>query len=613
MRFLRVFFRFIWRFFVTVLAVLGIVVVVAVVAVGFGWQRIAELRAPAETIPETAVLTLDLTDGVSELRSDNPLARASGPSGVVLHEAVDALHAAAGDDRVKALAVRLGHGGVGFAQAQDLHAAVRHFRGSGKPAYAFAETISSGMGGAGGSTVHAYLTSAFDQVWMQPSGDYGLTGFRIESPFLRDLLDELGIKPRVGQREAYKGVANQLTDTRLPAPQRENLQRLLDSWLAQVVAAVSEGRGLPAAELRRLVDSAPLSAEDALEAGLVDRLGYRAEMQAAVKDLAGAGAKPIDAAAYAALREDDLPEDAPRVAVVYGVGAVSLADSEYDPIFGDVVMGSDTVAPAIRAALEDEDVDAIVFRVDSPGGSYVASDAIWHAVQAAREAEKPIVVSMGDIAASGGYFVAAPANRIVAQPGTLTGSIGVVTGKVVLTGLWDKLHVTIDGVQAGERADFWSPNSDFSEAEWQALQQSLDESYADFRAKVAAGRGLSAGQVREAAQGKVFSGADARAMGLVDTLGGFRKAVAVAKELAGIAPETQVRRVVFPEPTDPLREFLGKALRGEIESPAARTLAELTRTLRPVVDLVEVLEGTSGGRRLEAPAVVRDAASSAPR
>lgn len=585
-------------------ASVGVIVLLIGLAVGFAWQRVAEFREPAPEIPKNTILTLDLTPGVVERAPDNPLARATTGGSVVLHDAVDALAMAAEDDRVKGVAVRLGRGGLGFAQAQALHQAVRRFRESGKPAYAFAETL-DGMGRGG--TVHGYLTSAFDQVWMQPSGDWSVTGFKLESPFLRGLLDKLGITPRLAQREEYKGLKNQFTDRGLPAPQRENLQRLLDSWYAQLVDGLAQGRKLDPGEVRRLIDSAPLSAEDAKAAGLIDVTGYRDAFEAALKE-AAAASNAMDLAAYAARRGDDTLEDAPKVAVVYGQGAVSLSDSENDPVFGDMVMGSDTVAPAIRDALADESVEAIVFRVDSPGGSYVASDAIWSAVREAREADKPIVVSMGNIAASGGYFVAAPANRIVAQPGTLTGSIGVVSGKFVLRGLWDKLEVNFDGVQAGEQADFWSPNSDFTESEWQQLQDILDETYADFTDKVAAGRGLDAAGVREAAQGKVWSGADAKEMGLVDELGGFRHAVAVAKELAGIDAATRVRLQPFPAPEDPLRRFLEAALKGRVDSPAAQTLARFMQALRPLVDAMALLEGSAGERRLRASPVAAETA-----
>ncbi len=474
-----------------------------------------------------------------------------------------------------------------------------------KPAFAFAESISGGMGA--GSTVHAYLTSAFDRVWMQPSGQLDLLGFRLETPFLRGALAELGITPQLGQREAYKGAANQFKDREMPAPQRENLQRVLDSWLDQVVTAVAEGRGLTEAEVRTALENAPLSAAAAKKAGLIDTIGYRHGMQEAVKKVVGGTAETVEFALYSNERERP-GADAPKVAVIHGIGAVALAESEFDPAFGNTVMGSDTIAPAIRDALEDDSIEAIVFRVDSPGGSYVASDAIWKAAQAAREADKPFVVSMGNLAASGGYFVSAPANRILASPGTLTGSIGVVTGKFVLADLWPKLSVNIEGVQAGPRADYWSTTRRFNDDEWQHLQDSLDESYGDFVGKVAAGRGMPRKAVREVAQGKVWSGADAAQRGLVDELGGFHAAVQAAKEMAGIPEEQAVRRVLFPEPDDPLRQFLQQALRGRIDSPAARALARLNRKLDPLIDVVGVLEGEQPlRRRMEAPASVQRA------
>jgi len=482
---------------------------------------------------------------------------------------------------------------------------VQRFRESGKPAHAFAETL-GGAGGAAQGTIHAYLASAFDQVWMQPSGDYALLGFSVQTPYLRDALQALGITPQLGQREAYKGAANQVLDTQMPAPQRENLQRVLDSWLDDVIAAVAAGREMNPEAVRQILAEAPLSAEDAQARGLVDALGYRRDATAALREAAGSAPETIPLAAYAKLREKP-DASAPAVAVVYGTGAVTLGESDAAPGFGGMAMGSDTVAPAIRAALDDDSVRAIVLRIDSPGGSYIASDAIWDAVQAAREADKPIVVSMGNIAASGGYFVAAPANRIVAQPGSLTGSIGVVSGKFVLSGLWEKLHLNFDGVQAGPRADFWSPNAPFSEAEWARLQDSLDESYSDFLDKVGAGRGLSRAAVRAAAQGKVWSGADARERGLVDRLGGYRTAVSEAKSLAGIAPETGVRTVVFPEPEPPLRRFLEQALAGRVDSPAARMLARLERSLAPLLDLARQLDSGPPGR-LTAPAAARNAA-----
>ena len=580
---------------VLVLAVLGIM----------SFQRIAEWGMPDTVVPDTAVLTIDLTQGVRERAPGGPLAAVSGDSGLALQETAAALTAAASDARIKGLAVRLGRGDLGLAQAQELHAAVKRFRDSGKPAFAFAESMSGGM--AAGGTIHAYLSSAFDRVWMQPSGEYGLVGFRTEAPFFRGVFDEIGVIPQLGQREGYKGAANQMKDREMPVKQRANLQGVLDSWLTQVVTAVAEGRDLPVSEVRGLLKQAPLSAERARDAGLVDALGYREEAKAALDRTLGGDIDAMTVEVYAETREAP-PEEAPAVAVIHGLGRIALAESAFDTAFGSLVMGSDTIEPAIREALQDNGVKAIVLRIDSPGGSYVASDTIWKAVRDAREAEKPIVVSMGNAAASGGYFVAAPADRIVAAPGTLTGSIGVVTGKFLLSGLWPKLSLNIESVQAGPRADYWSPNSRFNETEWAHLQDLLDDSYGDFIGKVAEGRGMSRSAVRKVAQGQIWSGADAKAHGLVDDLGGFQDAVRIAKDMAGLPAGQPVRRQVFPETGDPFRRFLEKALQGDIDSPAARNLARLIETVQPLIDVVAMLENQHAGRRLETSAIAREAA-----
>jgi protease-4 len=304
---------------------------------------------------------------------------------------------------------------------------------------------------------------------------------------------------------------------------------------------------------------------------------------------------------YAKGREKPDLGDAPAVALIHGIGAVALAQSENQPYFGDVVMGSDTIVAAIDEALEDTSIKAVVLRVNSPGGSYVASDAIWRAVQRARNRNVPVIVSMSDVAASGGYFVAAPATKIVAQPGTVTGSIGVVSGKFVFTELWDDLGINFDGVQAGARADMGSMNRDFTPQQWIALQRQLNEIYADFTDKVAMGRGLSPDQIEEVAKGRIWTGADAQKNGLVDALGGYREAFVLAKQEAGIAPETPVRVTPFPGRRDPFRalleDYFGAGLGG---GPAARTLSRLMHVLAPVVETLERAQADPREQRLRA-------------
>ena len=591
---------FLLKCLVGVFATLGFLLVAGAAALVLLWEDVDLLTARGVEVPEAAVLTLDLSAGIIEARPDNPLARVGRGHVPVMREVLAALEAAGRDGRVRGLFARLGRGPLGLAEVQELRDAVKGFRRSGKFAVAFAESF----GEAGDGTLHYTLASAFDTVWLQPSGDLDLTGLFLESPFLRGALDKIGITPRLAQREEYKGMMNTFTDEALPEPQRRNLQRLVDSWLEQIVTAVAEDRGMTPERVSALVDGAPYAAAEALEHGLVDELGYWDQAANRVLERAGDDADTISLADYAR-QLDDPAADGAVVALVYGLGPVTLDESENDPFFGRVVMGADTVARAIRDAVDDPDVKAILFRIDSPGGSYVASDVIWREVQRARDKEVPVIVSMSNLAASGGYFVAAPAHRIVAQPATVTGSIGVVGGKLVLTGLWDKLGITWDGVKAGANADVWSGNRDFSAAGWAYLQDSLDRTYADFTNKVADGRGLTIERVREIAKGQVWTGRDAKERGLVDALGGYATALALAREAAGIAPGAPLELRVFPKRRDPIEALIEDALAGELESPAikalARGLARVMRALAPLVEAMETLRADPRAARLRAP------------
>lgn len=577
------------------LAVLAMLWLGSLISAADPWEKMQAKRE----VPATTVLTLNFADGVIEERPENPFSRASVRDAIVVRDSLEALEAAARDPRVKGLVARVGRGPLGIARIQELRDAIRSFSQQGKFTIAFAETFGEG----GDGTRHYYLASAFDQIWMQPSGDLDLTGILLESPFLREVLDKAGIDPQLDQREEFKGAMNTFTDKRLPEPQRQNLQRLVDSWLGQIAAGVAEVRGLDAAGVRTLIDQGPYMAKGALEAGLVDRLAYWDQLQEQVLADAGETAEFLSLTHYARRREVTEPEG-PVVALIYGLGPVQLAESENDPAFGRSVMGADTVAQALSDAIDDDEVKAIVFRVDSPGGSYVASDVIWRQMQRARDEGKPVIVSMAGLAASGGYFVAAPAHKIVAQPGTVTGSIGVVAGKMVLSGLWDKIGVAWDGVQAGRNAGIWSANRAFSTADRQRLDKRLDVTYGDFKAKVADGRGMTAEAVQKVAKGQVWTGEDALALGLVDELGGFRRAVALAAEAANAAPD-EVRLNRFPKTRDPFQVLIEDTLGSALDSPGLRSLVRgfsyLVRALAPVMEAAEQINADPRSRTLMAP------------
>jgi protease-4 len=469
------------------------------------------------------------------------------------------------------------------AELQEIRDAVKAFRAKKKFAVAYSETF--GEFGPGNGPY--YLATAFDEIWLQPSGDLGLNGLVGESPFFRGVLDKLGVKPEFGQRHEFKNAMNLYTETKFTDAHREATAKLLESLYGQVVKGIAEGRKMTDADVRALVDRGPFLGPEALEARLVDGLAYRDEVHEKLMAKGGAGAKLFGLHPY--LRKEGRPHETGNrtIALVYGVGGVVRGKSGGNLLTGGQTMGSETVAKAIRTAVEDDDVAAILFRVSSPGGSYVASDTIWREVVLARKAGKPVVVSMGDVAASGGYFVAMPADRIVAQPGTITGSIGVLAGKMVTPAMWEKVGLTFDQVEVGANANMWNASRSFSPAEWARFNAWLDRIYEDFTSKVAQGRKLPKEKVLEIAKGRVWSGEDAKALGLVDELGGYATALKAAKEAAKIPAGEKVKVAVFPRERTPF-ERLAARLSGEEEDESSFTaLVKLLEPVRPTLRQIE--------------------------
>ena len=526
------------------------------------------MRTPP--VPEKTVLTLDLDRSVPEIGSGGLTPWSGlGKARPALWEAVAAIERAAGDERVVGLVARVGASDMGLARTQELRDAVQAFRRSGKPAYAFAESF----GDFGPGNTAYYLAAAFEKIYLQPSGDVGLTGLLAQSYFLKGTLEKLDVQFRMSQREEYKGVKDRFTDSGFTAAQREALTRILESLTEQLTAGVAEGRGLSRDEVRTLMQQAPFPAGKALEARLVDGLLYRDEVDEVVRETLGTDIAFLSLSSYRR-RIEAGDGDAATVALIYGLGQVHRGSSRHRAFTGRDSMGSDSIARAFRRAAEDDEVKAIIFRVDSPGGSYVASDVIRHEVLRARRRGKPVIVSMGDVAGSGGYFVAAPADRIVAQPATLTGSIGVAGGKIVTRGLWEKLGVSWDQVAGNSNATFWSAIEDYDPIQRARLEGLLDTVYDDFVSKVAEGRNLTREQVSAAAKGRVWTGADAREQGLVDELGGYAATLAAVREIAGIAPDAAIRLRPFPRRKSTLR-LLAEQLTGEGDGEIAIVTPDL--------------------------------------
>jgi protease-4 len=572
------FLRFLVRFVFWLLALIG-VGVVAMVVIGFVFFD--RLAAPKVKVPDQAVLTIDLGKGLAKDHVKLPFAPVGRPT---VEDIVLGLQAAALDGRVKGVMLKVGRGPLDMAAAQEIRDAVAEFRASKKPVQAFAESFGEG----GDGTIHYYVAASADKIFLQPSADVALMGFMLEQPFMKGALDWLGVQARVSKRKEFKGAPDLFTETAMPAPLRQNMQQLTDSWLAQVVDGIAADRKKDAAAVRAWIDHAPWSAADTKKEGMVDELGYWDHAAEVTYGVAGEDAS-VDIADYAA----QIPEPSgvpPRFAVIRGNGPVILGESESNPFGSSTSLGSDTIVQAFSDAIEDR-VRAIIFRIDSPGGSYVAADAIWREVARAREHGIPVIASFGSEAASGGYFVAAPATKIVSEPGTITGSIGVFGGKPVLTQLWNNLNIHFDGVQSGAAAATESVNHDYSPEEWARLEKRLDEIYADFTGKVASGRNLAPDKVEGAAKGQVWTGADAKARGLVDELGGLSLAIKLGKQEAKLAEETPVALVTYPTPHERWQSLFSEFMSSGASAPALQdsvTLIpgakELAEELRPLVE-----------------------------
>ncbi len=481
------------------------------------------------------ILELDLTDGLLEVRPPEPVAAIMSRHQPTLTEIISGLRQAREDARVRALVVKVGGRPIGLGMVQELRGAIRRFGAAGKPTIAWADSFGEFSAG----NVPYYLATAFDAIYLQPSGDLGLTGLAVERTFLRGTLDLLGVQMQIGARHEYKSAPEQLTERGFSGPAREATERISASVTEQLAAAIAERRGVSAERAAELINGGPYLAEQALSAGLVDALGYRDEVYTAVRKRVGPDAALLYLGRYQRSRELSRRARtmaAPRqdaVALIYATGSIRRGRSGRSPVSGPA-MGSDSVTAALRAAAADARIRAVVLRVNSPGGSYVASDSIWREVVRTRVGGKPVVVSMGDVAASGGYFISMAADVIFAQPGTVTGSIGVFSGKPVVAQMLGKAGVTTDAVVTGRHANMFSTRHPFSDEEWAIVDAWLDQIYADFTGKVAAGRRLSAERVHELARGRVWTGADARDRDLVDDLGGIEDAAAVARTRAGL-------------------------------------------------------------------------------
>jgi protease-4 len=505
-------------------------------------------------VPNGCVLELDLQSMPPESSGFDPVAMITGNGKpLLLREAVAAIRRAAKDDRIAGLITRVQLAAAPAGPVQELRAAIVEFSDA-KPSLAWAETYPG--------TMSYYLASACREVWMQPSGTVGLVGFATNALFLRDALAKAGIQAQFIARGEYKSAANLFTEESYTEAHREADGRLIESLNEQVLVAVAASRHVDPADVDALADRAPLLRDDAVTGRLVDRIGFRDEAYARIAELSGASAVSPDdpdapprlylsryARATASGSTPSLPgrKSKPTIAVVTLAGPIvsGRGGRQLSPL-GTSSAGGDTIAAALREAGADDDVSAVVLRVDSPGGSVTGSETIWREVVRLREAGKPVVASMGAVAASGGYYVSMAADAIVANAGTLTGSIGVITGKFIARDLKERLGIGSDSVRTNANANAWSANAPFTDEQRTHVEAEADLFYTDFVQRVGEGRNMTVESVDAVARGRVWTGADAKARGLVDELGGLQTAIERAKVLAGFEADTEVKLVGLP-------------------------------------------------------------------
>lgn len=529
----------------------GVLIVFFLIAI-IGIALLAESLGRPD-VPENSVLVLNVSGTLPDYSPDDPMAKVFGMESPQSFSSLLAqMRKAKVDSRIGAVLLNVNFPGIGWGKADELRAAIADLRASGKPVYAYMEI---------GMNKEYYIASAAEKVFLPPAGDIYINGFAAEVTFYRGSLDKLGVEPEVIAIGKYKNAPDQFTRKEMSEAHAEVMNAIIDEYYNRLISAIAESRKKSPEDVKAMIDNAPYHATEAKQLGLIDEAAYRDQVYDELKKRLGykEGDKirTVSGDAYKEVTSDSLGlNNGERVAVVYASGAINVGRSSRSA-FGGESLGSDTLVKAINDAAEDSSIKAIVLRVDSPGGSALASDLMWHAIENAK-AKKPVVVSMSDVAASGGYYIACNANKIVAEPSTLTGSIGVFMGKPSLKGFNDWLGISSQYVMRGKNAGIFRTGEKWTEEEKKKMEDQTNKIYwDDFVPKVAKGRGKTVEDVNAIAQGRVWTGAQAKERGLVDELGGLEKSIEIAKQLADLPADKDVRRVVFPAPRPFLEELFG--------------------------------------------------------
>lgn len=521
-----------------------------------------------------------------------------------LATALQRMDKASRDDELEGVILHINGPSIGWAKLNELRTGIQKMRQKGRKVYAWMESA---------STKDYLLATACDEIILPESGMLMMPGLRAEISFYKNLFDMLSIQPQMLRVGEFKSAAEPYSRSEMSPAFREEMEAILDDYYRQIVEMIAQSRKLTPDQVKAVIDVGLHSATDAKKLGLIDRVGYEDSIteqikgdrkDSEVKFAKGYGKKKLDTDfsgitgmakmmnLMMGVEPTPRKSSAAKIAIINAVGPIVSGNSSAD-FLGDESMGSTTIIKAIRQARDDSTVKAIVLRVDSPGGSALASDLMWHELETL-EGKKPFVVSMGDVAASGGYYIAMGADRIFAEPGTLTGSIGVVGGKLAFEKFYEKIGITTSVVHRGKNSGVLSMTTPFSDAERETMQKMLNDIYAQFTTKAAAGRKMDVEKLEKMARGRVYTGAQALKLGLVDELGTLADAIAFAKKSAGLDPDQKLERLDLPKPISPFEQLFGPvdpsaaSLKAGASSWMKRLPPEVVDTLKGL-DVYELL------------------------
>ncbi len=499
------------------------------------------------------------------------------------------LEKAANDTSLAGVILKIQSPQIGWAQVSEISRSINKVKKTGKKVYAFLEQA---------MTMDYLLASHCDKIIMPETGMILIPGVRAEVTFYKNMLDKLDVKTDMMRVGKYKSAAESLTRTEMSPEFREELTAILDDHFQILVETIAKNRGMDTKKVETAIDLAPFLVTDANQHGLVDSIGYYDELISLIEKKSQGG-KPEFVKSYGKKKRDTnfsglagmikmmnlmmgveprkKKSNAPKIAIIHAEGMIITGKST-ESMFAGKIMGSTTMVKAINKAANDKNVKAIVLRVNSPGGSALASDLMWRALQ---KADKPIVVSMGSVAASGGYYISMGADYIFSEPTTITGSIGVVGGKIALKGLFNKFGMTTDVISRGKNSGVVSTLNKFNESEKKAMARMFDGFYSIFTEKAAKGRKMPIEKLQELAQGRIYSGMRAKKFGLVDELGSLDDAIAHAKKLAGIKPDDKIQKMILPKATSPFEQLFGPI------DTDARAVSMLGKSISSVLNMVD--------------------------